>query len=208
MILDGAKNLGLHVAATPRNAASDCSDGCGYCGFGCAYDKKRSTSATFLHDLSQSDGTIYANATAERIVSAGARARSVHVQQICATGERLEFDVEADLVVLCAGALRTPGILARGGIAHSLLGKRLFLHPVAAAIAEFDRPIEPWLGPMQSAYSDAFNYRAGNYGAKVEVAPAHPGIAALALPWQSRARVTSELMKTLPQRRDDVRAHA
>lgn len=194
VILDGAKNLGLHAAVTPRNAASDCGDGCGYCGFGCAYDKKRSTAATFLHDLSQSDGTIYANATAERIVAAGTRARSVRAHQIGASGELLEFDVEADLIVLCAGALRTPGVLARSGIAHPLLGKRLFLHPVAAAIAEFDRPIEPWAGPMQSAYSDAFNYRAGNYGAKVEVAPAHPGMAALALPWESRAR-HFELMK-------------
>ncbi len=193
-ILEGARDLGVHAAVSPRNAAGDCGDGCGYCGYGCAYNKKRSTAATFLHDLSQSEGAIYANATAERITASGTRARSVRVRQTGPGGAPVAFDVEADLVVLAAGALRTPGILARSGIAHPLLGKRLFLHPVAAAIAEFERPVEPWIGPMQSAYSDAFNYRAGNYGAKVEVAPAHPGMAALALPWPSRAR-HSELME-------------
>jgi choline dehydrogenase-like flavoprotein len=79
-------------------------------------------------------------------------------------------------------------LLARSGITHQLLGRRLFLHPVGAAILEFDRPIETWRGPMQTAYSDAFNYRCGNYGAKIEVAPAHPGLAALALPWESRGK--------------------
>lgn len=194
VILDGARNLGVHAAATPRNAAADCGDGCGYCGYGCAYAKKHSTAATFLHDVAESGGAIYANATAARIATNGARARSVSVLQRGASGERRAFEVEADLVVVCAGALRTPGILARSGIRNPLLGKRLFLHPVAAAIAEFDHPIEPWIGPMQSAYSDAFNYRAGNYGAKVEVAPAHPGMAALALPWANRAR-HAELME-------------
>jgi choline dehydrogenase-like flavoprotein len=194
VILDGARNLGVHAAATPRNAPADCGDGCGYCGYGCAYAKKHSTAATFLHDVAQSDGAIYANATAARIATNGARARSVSVLQRGAVDESREFEVEADLVVVCAGSLRTPGVLARSGIRSPLLGKRLFLHPVAAAIAEFDSPIEPWIGPMQSVYSDAFNYRAGNYGAKVEVAPAHPGMAALALPWESRTR-HAELME-------------
>jgi len=194
VILDGARNLGVHAAATPRNAAADCGDGCGYCGYGCAYAKKRSTATTFLHDVAQSGGAIYANTTAAHIATNGTRARTVSALQVGADGERREFEVEADLVVVCAGALRTPGLLARSGIRNPQLGKRLFLHPVAAAIAEFDSPIEPWIGPMQSAYSDAFNYRAGNYGAKVEVAPAHPGMAARALPWESRAR-HAELME-------------
>jgi choline dehydrogenase-like flavoprotein len=186
VILDGARALGIHAAPSARNASTQCGDGCGYCGFGCAYDNKRSTAATYLQDLCES-GAIYANAPAIRIEMSEGRARGVLARQIAADGART-FTVEADFVVAAAGALRTPGLLARSGFAHPLLGKRLFLHPVAAAIAEFDRPIEPWNGPMQSAYSDAFNYRSGNYGAKIEVAPSHPGIAALAAPWLSRGR--------------------
>ena len=186
VIVDGARELGLHFAVSPRNAATDCTDGCGYCGFGCAYEKKASTAATFLRDVAANGGCIYADAPVVRIEPAGARACGVVVHQTVTPGDVRTFRIEADLVIVCAGALRTPGLLARSGITHPLLGKRLFLHPVGAAILEFDHPIEAWQGPMQTAYSDAFNYRSGNYGAKVEVAPAHPGLAALALPWENR----------------------
>ncbi len=186
VIVDGARELGVHADATPRNASEDCGDGCGYCGFGCAYAKKESTAATFLCDVAANGGTIYARAPALRIETSSGRARGIVARQTVGAGDVRTFSVEADLVAVCAGALRTPGLLARSGIVHPMLGKRLFLHPTAAAIVEFDRPIEPWKGPMQTAFSDAFNYRSGNYGVKVEVAPAHPGLGALAVPWQSR----------------------
>jgi choline dehydrogenase-like flavoprotein len=188
IILDGARELGVHAADSPRNASTQCGEGCGYCGFGCAYAKKHSTTATYLLDVAAGGGAIYARAHVLHVDISGRRARGVIAQQTVRTDDVRTFSVEADLVVLCAGALRTPGVLARSGITHPSVGKRLYLHPVAAAIAEFDRPIEPWTGPMQSAYSDAFNYRQGNYGAKIEVAPVHPGLAALALPWLSRGR--------------------
>ena len=66
-------------------------------------------------------------------------------------------DLSADVVVVAGGALRTPGILARSGVRHPQLGARLFLHPVAAVFCEYPEPIDAHLGPMQSAYSDAFN---------------------------------------------------
>jgi choline dehydrogenase-like flavoprotein len=186
VLLDGARALGLTSAAMPRNAAPDCGVGCGYCGFGCAYDKKHSTLATYLPEVVASGGAIYVRARALRVASSAGRAEAVEVEQDGPTGiARLR--VRAATVVCAAGALRTPGLLARSGIAHPLLGRRLFLHPVAGAFAVFDRPVEAFAGPMQSAYSDAYNYRAGNYGAKLEAAPTHPGLAALALPWVGRA---------------------
>jgi choline dehydrogenase-like flavoprotein len=186
-ILDGARALGLPAAEMPRNAATDCAAGCGYCGFGCAYGKKRSTAALYLPAAVESGGAIYAGARALRIVLAGARAEGVEVEQRAADGSVARFTVRARTVVCAAGTLRTPGLLARSGIAHPLLGKRLFLHPVAGAFALFDEPVDAFAGPMQSAYSDAYAYRAGNYGAKIEAAPTHPGLAALALPWHGRA---------------------
>jgi hypothetical protein len=110
----------------------------------------------------------------------------VEVEQSIGEGVA-RFSVRASLVVCAAGTLRTPGLLARSGVAHPLLGRRLFLHPVAGGFAIFDEPVEAFAGPMQSAYSDGYNYRAGNYGAKLEAAPTHPGLAALALPWRTRA---------------------
>jgi choline dehydrogenase-like flavoprotein len=168
-----------------RNAAPDCGAGCGYCGFGCAYGKKRSTAVVHLPEVVAAGGAVYAGARALRILLDGARASGVTVEQQTAAGV-VRFTVRASTFVCAAGTLRTPGLLARSGIAHPLLGRRLFLHPVMGCFAVFDEPVDAFEGPMQSAYSDAFNYRAGNYGAKVEAAPTHPGLAALALPWRSR----------------------
>jgi len=195
VILDGARELGLHGAAMPRNAAPDCGAGCGYCGFGCAYGRKQSTPRAFLPDVARSGGAIYCNARALRIELAGAYARNVTVEQTVAPGDVRRFSIAADTFVVAGGTLRTPGILARSGVRHPHLGKRLFLHPVAACFAEFADAIEPWSGPMQSAYSDAYRVRGGNYGAKIETAPVHPGLAALSLPWTSRTEHAAALSR-------------
>ena len=194
-IVDGCAALGVHSGEMPRNATG-CGDGCGYCGFGCAYGKKRSTARAFLPDVAKNGGAIYARARAERVVTRGARAERVIVTQTISDDDVRRFEIAADTIVVSGGTLRTPGILARSGIAHPLLGKRLFLHPVSALIAQFAHPIDAWTGPMQSAYSDAYNYRTGNYGSKIEMAPSHPGLAGNALPWVDRAK-HAELMSRL-----------
>jgi choline dehydrogenase-like flavoprotein len=187
-IVEGARALELHAAAMPRNAPADCGDGCGYCGYGCAYGKKRSTSRAFLPDVGENGGAIYVRAEARSISLSGSRATAVTAYQTVAEGDVRRFEIAAELVVVAGGTLRTPGLLARSGIRHPLLGKQLFLHPVSALFCRYPEPIDAFLGPMQSAYSDAFAYLDGNYGAKIEAAPAHPGLAALALPWEGRAR--------------------
>lgn len=186
-ILAGCAALGLPAGAMPRNAPTDCGAGCGYCGMGCAYAKKRSTARVHLPQVVAAGGAVYAAARAERILTEGPRATAVAAAQTGSDGTPRHFTVRAKLVVCAAGTLRTPGLLARSGIAAPLLGRRLFLHPVAGCMALYDEPVEAWNGPMQSAYSDAYNYRVGNYGAKIEAAPAHPGLAALALPWEGAA---------------------
>jgi choline dehydrogenase-like flavoprotein len=189
-IVDGARALGLHADAMPRNAPLDCGDGCGYCGYGCAYGKKRSTPRAFLPDVAENGGAIYARTRATTIVTSGSRATSVRAVQTVGEVART-FEIFADVVVVAGGALRTPGILAGSGVRHPRLGARLFLHPVAAVFGEYPEPIDAHLGPMQSAYSDAFAYRSGTYGAKIEAAPTHPGLAALVMPWESRAKHAS-----------------
>jgi choline dehydrogenase-like flavoprotein len=188
VLIDGAKALGVHADAQPRNAPPDCGDGCGYCGMGCAYAKKRSTARAFLPDVAATGGAIYARARAVKINIEGTRAKSVSVEQTVGPNDVRQFEVAANLVVVAGGSLRSPGILARSGVSCPALGQRLFVHPVSAIFPEFDREIDAFIGPMQSAYSDAYNYRSGNYGVKIEVAPVHPGLAANAIPWESREK--------------------
>ncbi|MDB5072090.1 MAG: hypothetical protein JWM87_3201 [Candidatus Eremiobacteraeota bacterium] len=196
VIVDGCAKLGWNARAIPRNA--ECSgDRCGYCCFGCAYGEKRSTAATYLQDAVAAGAVVYANARVERVRidrdSAGSGRRPVRgVDAVRDDGRALAVD--APLVVIAAGSLRTPGVLARSGVTSPHLGKHLHLHPTSALSAQFAEPIEPWHGAMQSALCDRFSDmssftrsgQAGGFGAVIEAAPSHPGLMALALPWSGR----------------------
>ena len=124
-------------------------------------------------------------------VDGGAACGVRGVEAVSADGRMLIVD--APIVVVAAGTLRTPGILARSGVASPHLGKHLHLHPVSALSAEFAEPIEPWHGVMQSALCDRFteldppsSSGSGGYGVVIEAAPSHPGLMALAQPWSGR----------------------
>lgn len=184
-ILEGCTALGWEARPIPRNA-SCCGDACGYCGFGCAYGEKRGTATTYLRDAAAAGARIIAGVRVDRVRIEGGRAAGVE-----ADGLR----VDAPLVVVAAGALRTPGILARSGVRSPHLGRHLRLHPTSALAATFDTPVESWHGPMQSILCDRFAALDDAYGATIETAPAHPGLMALALPWRSRAQHEDEMAR-------------
>ena len=170
----GAAALGWSSFAQPRNAQG-CGEECGYCPFGCAYGRKRGTAETFLRDAVNRGARIVPGAKVERILFNGNRAAGLIVNG------RI---VHAERVVVAAGAIETPRVLARSGVQLPALGKHLHVHPVAALFGEFDTPVESWHGPMQSMVCDEFSFVDGSYGFKFEAVPAHPGLAAFALPWR------------------------
>jgi choline dehydrogenase-like flavoprotein len=59
------------------------------------------------------------------------------------------------------------------------------MHPVAAVAGVHVERIDPWTGVPQSVMSDAFASIDGAYGFRLEASPAHPGLIASGLPWQS-----------------------
>jgi choline dehydrogenase-like flavoprotein len=182
VIVDGCAKLGWEARAIPRNA--DCNiEGCGYCGFGCAYGNKRGTALTYLRDAVEAGAVIYAGTRATRIRIVDGAAAGVEARG--ADGSTLI--VEAPLVVVAAGALRTPGLLAQSGVRSPHLGKHLHLHPTSAISAAFPEPIESWHGAMQTALCDRFTDSDDGFGATIEAAPSHPGLMAQATPWTSRA---------------------
>ena len=184
VIVDGARTLGWESRAIPRNA-DGCSEGCGYCGFGCAYGRKRSTTQTYLSDALAAGAQLFADTPVERVRIVEGRVTGVVAGALT---------IDAPLVIVAAGALRTPGVLARSGVRSPHVGEHLHLHPTTALVAEFDVPIDAWHGAMQTALCDRFAALDDGYGATIEVAPAHPGLMALSLPWRSRSR-HAELME-------------
>jgi choline dehydrogenase-like flavoprotein len=191
-ILRGAAALGVEAATTRRNAVG-CGD-CGSCGFGCRRGAKRSTLRVHLAEAWACGARIVPDATVRRVLISGERVHGVEAEIARPDGSTTRVRVRAPQVVVAAGALHTPGVLARSGVAHPSLGRFLRLHPVVVAAGLYEERIETWRGTTQAARSLAWGpgsaaaRSAGHAGFTLESAPGHPGLIAFALPWQGRAR--------------------
>jgi len=187
----GCQALNWDTKNIPRNA-SDCGEGCGYCGFGCAYGKKHGTAATYLMDASASGAVIVARAVVERVLIKSKQVTGV-VATLSGNGTPQTVRIDAPLVVLAAGALRTSGILAASGVANPHVGSHLHLHPTTPLIVRFDHAIDSWVGPIQTALSGQFTNINDGYGAVLEVASGHPGLMSHGRPWRSKQQHYEEM---------------
>jgi choline dehydrogenase-like flavoprotein len=190
LILDGAAALGWDAAPTRRNAGP-CTD-CGACGFGCPLGAKRSGIRVHLAAAQAAGARLVDRARVTRLLRSGDRVVGV-VARLAPNGRRLE--VRAPQVVAAAGALRTPVVLDASGVGHPDVGRHLRLHPTAVIAAQLPDPVETWIGPLQAARSLEFarpgpaaadGIGPAHGGFLIESAPAHPGLAAAALPWTGR----------------------
>jgi len=147
----GAEAIGASNHGLARNARDvTC---CHSCPTGCAIDAKMAMHVSEL----------------PRAVAAGARIRSgqrvseVIVESGRAAGVRCRggYEVRADKVVLAAGALGTPELLLRQGLANSSgeVGRHLRIHPACWVGALYDEPVRGWDGVMQSWAVDEWNDR-------------------------------------------------
>jgi choline dehydrogenase-like flavoprotein len=201
VLLRGARALGWDAAPTRRNATG-CGD-CGSCPFGCRRGTKRSGMRGHLAQAVADGARVVAGASVSRVLLDRGRAVGVEAEvepgadgSAGAPGQRRALIVRAPVVVVAAGALRTPAVLQRSGLEHSAIGRHLRVHPVAVVAGRFDEPIEMWRGTMQGARSLEFvEPGAGRNGYVIESAPGHPGLMALALPWEGTA-AHAELMAT------------
>ncbi len=185
VIEKGCATLGYHWGVIPRNA-SDCRQRCGACGYGCPYGRKQSTMLTYLQDAAERGARFVVNCSVERVtIDRGAATGVVALTSDPVTGERHRVTVRARAVVVAAGALHSPAILLRSGVKSEHLGRNLRLHPVVALAGIFPDPVRPWQGSPQTRYSDELGHPPDGYGVKIEMAPGHPGLLALSLPWES-----------------------
>jgi choline dehydrogenase-like flavoprotein len=190
---DGCEQLGYEWKPIPRNA-SGCEQRCGACGYGCPFGRKQSSMLTYLQDAHEQGARVLVRATVERVLVKAGRAVGVEGWALdSATGARHAVVVHAPLVIVAAGAIETPALLKRSGLANPNIGRHLRLHPVAVTGAFYEEPVEAWTGSLQTVYSRQFANLKDNYGIWFEVAPAHPGMLALATPWGSGLEHKSEM---------------
>lgn len=183
---EGARALGLHVAPIPRNTTTPASEAewkaLGFSPFGDRYGTKRSVLETYLRRAAAHGARMLPDTEVERVLIESGRAVGVEAVRRTDAGV-VRVTIRAERVVVAAGAIHTPALLRRSGIAHDHLGRHLYLHPTVSVAARYAEPIDPWHGPMMSVVSNAFTHLTGDYGPKLETPPVHAGILGLALPW-------------------------
>lgn len=151
----GADALRASNGPIPRNAGRvTC---CGTCPTGCAIDAKQAMHVSELPRAAASGARIRAGARVEGVLTERGHAVGVAAR---ADGAG-RYEVRSRAVVLAAGALGTPELLLRQGLANGSghVGRHLRIHPACWVGALFDEPVRGWDGVMQSWYVDEWRER-------------------------------------------------
>lgn len=191
----GAERLGWSHGYLKRNAKGCV--GSGVCAFGCPTSAKQHTGITYIPRARTAGAEIVTGARVERVLveqagigrlSRRARPRAGHtaaelapvrgVYARLASGVAVE--VSAPIVIVAAGTIHTPLLLARSGLggASGQLGRNLSLHPATAAFALMDEVVDMARGVPQSFYVDEF----AEQGIVFEGVAGPPAYAAMSLP--------------------------
>jgi choline dehydrogenase-like flavoprotein len=170
----GAERLGWSGDFVSRNVRGCV--GSGVCAYGCPADAKQHVGVTYVPKAHAAGATTYTGVRARRIERRGRRATGV--EAATAGGGRLR--VHADTVVVAAGAIHTPALLARNGLGgeSGQLGRNLSLHPATAVWAVMDEVVDMARGVPQSYFVDEF----ASDGIMLEGIAGPPDYVAMGLP--------------------------
>jgi choline dehydrogenase-like flavoprotein len=173
----GAEQLGWSHGYLRRNAKGCV--GSGVCAFGCPTSAKQHTGITYIPRARSAGARILTGATVRTVEISGGRARGVVARN--GTGE---LRIDAPTVIVAAGTIHTPLLLARSGLGggSGQLGRNLSLHPATAVVAEMDELVNMAIGVPQSFYVDEF----AADGIMFEGIAGPPAYAAMSLPLSGR----------------------
>jgi choline dehydrogenase-like flavoprotein len=135
----GCDALGWSHFPIARNAPG--CDGKGFCNFGCRTDARRGMNLSYVPAALDKGAVLFTAARADRVLIEGERA--VGVEAIDSRGRTLR--VRAKAVVLAGGAIPTPLLLLKQGLANrsGQVGRNLSLHPSCGFAALMDEDVRP-----------------------------------------------------------------
>ncbi|MCB9777976.1 MAG: FAD-dependent oxidoreductase [Alphaproteobacteria bacterium] len=152
----GADALGLPGQWLARSAPGCV--GCGVCYLGCPTGGKFSVDRTFLVEALQTGRCeVHADCRVDAVDTEGDKVVAVRGRFIDPTSlvPGGGFEVRARVFVVAAGAVATPQLLLRNGLADgTTAGAWLFLHPATGMLARFPWEIRPWRGVTQGYFVD------------------------------------------------------
>jgi choline dehydrogenase-like flavoprotein len=155
LLRSGAEALGYSGFVTQHNR-ENCVKA-GYCLLGCSYDAKQSMLVTYVPRASEAGARVFAGARAERIEAPREGPRRVLGRVVDPAGRAQgSIEVEAQVVVLAAGAVASPDLLLRSALGGPEVGRHLHLHPSVMVAGYWPEPIHAYRGIPQSYYIDEF----------------------------------------------------
>ncbi len=150
----GAEAVGLRGDFISRNAPGCI--GCGVCQLGCPVGGKGSVDRTLLPVALSKGAAVLSCVRADRVLVENGAAVGVAAWTVDPLTEAplRKLEVRAKKVFLCAGAISTPMLLLRQGLANSSgqVGENLHVHTAMGACARFEQVIDPWHGATQGYY--------------------------------------------------------
>jgi choline dehydrogenase-like flavoprotein len=157
LVRDGANKLGWSVKPFKRNI-NQCAL-TGHCLSGCKTERKQSMLVTYLPWAVAHGARIFSDTTVTRVLEQDGRAVGVEAEVVDpAQGKVADMTVSADRVILAAGAVQTPVLLHKSGLANSsgMVGRNFACHPSMFVLARYPEPVNPWMGALLGVYVDEF----------------------------------------------------
>ncbi|HXZ19574.1 MAG TPA: GMC family oxidoreductase [Candidatus Acidoferrales bacterium] len=160
LFVEGCRRLKYRVQQFPVNLKG--CRGSSLCNLGCPNQAKQGTDRV---QLPRAEGNGAEVVTRCEVLRLGERtiAARVHAKPAGAKGEPSswepgEYEIDAKVIVVCAGAVHSPALLMRSGLARRLprLGHGFTCHPAIIMVAEHDRAITNFVGHPKSYYLDQF----------------------------------------------------
>jgi choline dehydrogenase-like flavoprotein len=160
LFLEGCRRLDYDVQQFPVNIKG--CRGSSLCNLGCPNQAKQGTDRVQLPRAEQNGVEVVTRCQvlriADRTLAVRVAAKPPGAKGDPSPWEPGDYQIEAKIVVLCAGAVSTPALLLRSGMGETLprLGHGFTAHPAFIMVAEHDRPITNFVGHPKSYYLDQF----------------------------------------------------
>ena len=160
LFVEGCRQLGYRVQQFPVNLKG--CRGSSLCNLGCPNQAKQGTHRVQLPRAERNGVEVVARCDVRRIENKKIVARVGQKPEgnkgEPSTWEAGDYEIDAKVVVVCAGAVNSPALLLRSGFGRSLLrlGHGFTCHPALIMVAEHERPITNFVGHPKSFYLDQF----------------------------------------------------
>ena len=160
LFVEGCRRLSYRVQQFPVNLKG--CRGSSLCNLGCPNQAKQGTDRVQLPRAERNGVEVVTRSDVQRVDD---KKIFVRVSEKVdgnkgepSTWEAGDYQIDAKVVVVCAGAVNSPALLLRSGFGRGLprLGHGFTCHPAFIIVAEHSKPITNFVGHPKSFYLDQF----------------------------------------------------